>query len=52
MLIAKLSSRPKAEMIIGVKSEAEGRGFNERLTPDAELIKDILQRNLTQCIIS
>ena len=29
-LIAKLTSRPKAEMLIRVNAEAEGRGINER----------------------
>ena len=32
-------------MIITVKSETEGRGFNERLTSENELIKNILLRN-------
>ena len=29
-LIAKLTLRPKAEMLIRVNAEAEGRGINER----------------------
>ena len=32
-LIAKLMSRPQAEMLITVNTEAEGRGVNERLIP-------------------
>ena len=31
-LIAKLTSRPKAEMLMTVNAEAEGRGINKRLT--------------------
>ena len=31
-LIAKLMSRPKAEILITVDAEAEGRGINKRLT--------------------
>ena len=41
MLIALLSSRPKAEMIIIVDAEAEGRGINMRLIVETEFINDI-----------
>ena len=40
-LIALLSSRPKAEMIIIVDAEAEGRGINMRLIVETEFINDI-----------
>ena len=40
-LIAKLSSRPKAELIMIVDAEAEGRGINMRLIVEPELINDI-----------
>ena len=51
-LIAKLTLRPNAEMLIRVNAEAIGRGINERLiiNPETEMIQNILRRHeKTRC---